>query len=193
LDEDDMTQNKTVLTSRWLATLAASLLLGACGFAGNEKPPLPHVAYVDLERFQGDWYVLDFIPLFPERDAHNGIESYRLRPDGKIATTYQFRKGAVDGPLKTYHPVATVVPGTGNAHWKMQFIWPFKADYHISYLSEDYSEVIIAREKRDYVWLMARQPEISPERRDALRKRIGAMGYDLEKLKAHPQQWGEQE
>ena len=55
--------------------------------------------------------------------------------------------------------VGTVVPGTGNAVWGMQFIWPIKAEYVISYLDAGYSETIIARSKRDYAWIMARTPE----------------------------------
>ena len=55
-------------------------------------------------------------------------------------------------------PVGTVVDTRSNAIWTMRFIWPFEADYRIAYLSPDYSQVIIGREKRDYVWIMARTP-----------------------------------
>jgi apolipoprotein D and lipocalin family protein len=44
-----------------------------------------------------------------------------------------------------------------NAVWGMQFIWPFKAEYRIIFLSEDYSRTVIGRSKRDYVWIMAQQ------------------------------------
>jgi len=40
----------------------------------------------------------------------------------------------------------------------MQFLWPFKAEYLIAYVDPDYSETIIARNNRDYVWIMARTP-----------------------------------
>ena len=40
-----------------------------------------------------------FIPIFPEKNAHNAVESYALNPDGTIATTYRFRDGAFDGPV----------------------------------------------------------------------------------------------
>jgi apolipoprotein D and lipocalin family protein len=71
----------------------------------------------------------------------------------------------------------------------MQFIWPIKADYQIVYLDEDYSRVIIAREKRDLVWLMAREPNIPDAEYEALVTRIVAMGYDATALRLTPQYW----
>ncbi|WP_022960585.1 lipocalin family protein [Spongiibacter tropicus] len=172
-----------------LLALPISLLL-ACV---SPRKALPVSASVDLERFMGDWYVIGFIPLFPERNAHNGIESYALREDGGVAVAYQFRNGSFSSPLKTYRPTAEIVPGTGNAQWKMQFIWPFEADYRIAYVSEDYRETIIARAARDYVWLMARSPSLPEARLQALRKRIAEMGYDMAKFRMQPQQWPEAE
>ncbi len=108
-----------------------ALLLGGCSLVGPDRPPLPMAKNVDLDRFMGDWYVIGFIPLYPERNAHNGIENYRLTADGTIATTYRFRDGGFDQPLETFRPEATVVEGSGNAHWKMQFLWPFSAEYRL--------------------------------------------------------------
>lgn len=160
-------------------------LLAACSGV-PEHPPLPRPDAVDLQRFMGDWHVIGSIPLFPERNAYGGIESYELK-DGKILTTFRFRDGGFDQPVKTYRPVATVVPGTDNTQWKMQFIWPFKADYRIAYLSPDYQVTIIARKARDYVWLMARQPQMGDEVYAAMLARIAAMGYDMEDFRRQPQ------
>jgi apolipoprotein D and lipocalin family protein len=76
-----------------------------------------------------------------------------------------------------------------NAIWGMQFVWPVKADYRIVYLDEDYSVTVIGRNRRDYVWIMARQPRISEQRYAAIVEKIGAMGYDLSELQKVPQQW----
>ena len=171
-------------------TLVSLLLAFTLGCA-SPRQPLPVPAPVDLQRFMGDWYVIGFIPLFPERNAHNGIESYQLSDDGRIAVSYQFREGGFAGPLKTYHPQARVVDNTGNTEWRTQFIWPFTADYRIAYVSPDYSETIIARQARDYVWLMARTPVIADDRLQALRQQIADMGYDMSAFRLQPQQWPE--
>ena len=68
----------------------------------------------------------------------------------------------------------------------MQFIWPFKAEYRIVYLSDDYSKTVIGRSKRDYVWIMARKPAISDEDYAAIVDFLQEQGYDTSKLQKIP-------
>jgi apolipoprotein D and lipocalin family protein len=169
----------------FIPAVAASLVSGC---AGNQQP-LATVDYVDLERFMGDWYVIADIPTFLEKGAHNSVESYELRDDGTIQTTFVMRKDGFDGKRKEYNPVGFVTDKETNAVWGMQFIWPVKADYRIVYLTEDYSQTVSARNKRDYVWVMARTPEISDEDYNGIVSMIGDMGYDLSKIRKVPQKW----
>jgi apolipoprotein D and lipocalin family protein len=71
----------------------------------------------------------------------------------------------------------------------MQFIWPIKAQYLIAYLNEQYTQTIIARDARDYVWIMARTPSLSPGEYQSLLDAVGRMGYDTSKVKLVPQHW----
>lgn len=151
-------------------------------------PPLPVAGNVDLERFMGDWYVIANIPTPVEQDAWSGVESYRLQPDGTVATTFTYKKGGFDGPRKTVASTGFVRDPKTNAVWGMQFIWPVKAEYVITWLDEDYSQTIIGRNKRDYVWVMARQPTISAADYNALTERIRILGYDISKLRRVPHQ-----
>ena len=151
--------------------------------------PLRPVDRVDLERFMGSWYVIVSTPTFIDRDSFNAVESYSLEPDGTISTTFTFQKGGFDGPERIYRPRGFVRPDGSNAVWGMQFIWPIKADYQIVYLDEDYTRVIIAREKRDLVWLMARDPVLPQAEYRALVNHIVALGYDEGSLRLTPQQW----
>lgn len=160
-------------------------LLGGCA----TQPPIATVAQVDLPRFMGSWYVIACIPTFIETEAYNAVETYKLEKDGSIDTTFVFRKGGFNGPVKTYKPHGFVIENSGNALWGMQFIWPIKAEYRIAYLAPDYSSTIIARNSRDYVWIMARSPVLSDSQYETLTKLVGEMGYDLSKLRKVPQQW----
>ena len=151
--------------------------------------PLRPVDRVDLERFMGSWYVIVSTPTFIDRDSFNAVESYSLEPDGTISTTFTFQKGGFDGPERIYRPRGFVRPDGSNAVWGMQFIWPIKADYQIVYLDKDYTRVIIAREKRDLVWLMARDPVLPQAEYRALVDHIVALGYAEDSLRLTPQQW----
>lgn len=160
------------------------------GFWGCSNPrPIQTAQAVDLERFMGKWYVIANIPTFIERDAFNATESYELNPDGTIATTFTFREGNSDGKKKTYHPTGFVVDTQSNAVWHMQFLWPFKADYRIVFVKDDYSQTIIGRVKRDFVWIMARTPSIPEKDYQKLVKMIAEQGYDVSKIQKVPQRW----
>ena len=147
------------------------------------------VEYVDLERFMGSWYVIANIPTFLEKGAHNAIETYELDDDGSIKTTFTFRKDGFDGEEKELNPRGFVTDEKSNALWGMRFIWPIKADYRIVYLDDDYSQTIVGRQKRDFVWIMARTPTISDADFDSLMKRCESLGYDLSKIERVPQRW----
>jgi apolipoprotein D and lipocalin family protein len=149
--------------------------------------PIHTVEHVDLDRFMGDWYVIANIPTFIEKDAYNAIETYRLDDDGTVATTFKFNKGSPDGPLKTYHPRGYIRDKASNAVWGMQFIWPFKAEYRIIFVSEDYSKTVIGRSKRDYVWIMAREPAISDDEYASITNFLQEQGYDIKDLQKVPQ------
>jgi apolipoprotein D and lipocalin family protein len=170
-----------------ISSLAALLTLAGCQGAPNK--PLAAVPQVDLPRFMGDWYVIASIPTFIETGAHNAVESYRLDADGTIAVTFTFRDGAFDGKPKQYTPRGFVRDTTSNAVWGMQFIWPIKTDYRITYLTPDYSQTIISREQRDYVWIMARTPVIADADYQRMAELVRAQGYDIARLQKVPQQW----
>jgi apolipoprotein D and lipocalin family protein len=161
-------------------------MLGACASRG---PEMKTVDYVDLERFMGDWYVIANIPTFLEKGAHNAVETYALNDDGTIATTFVFRDGSFDGEEKTYTPKGFIREDGSNALWGMRFIWPIKADYRIVYLDDDYTHTVIARQKRDFVWIMARTPEISDEDYEKLIEFVASIGYDVSKIERVPQRW----
>ncbi|WP_083441016.1 lipocalin family protein [Aquincola tertiaricarbonis] len=172
---------------------AAGLVLGACVLLAAcqstpTRPPLAVAPSLDIDRYMGDWYVIAVIPTWPERNAYDAVERYERRPDGKIATTFTFRDGGHDEPLKTMRPVGTVLPGTSNAIWTMQFLWPFEADYRIMHIDPAYKEVVVGREKRDYVWIMSRTPTMPAADLERLTRLVAAQGYDVGKLRRVPQQ-----
>ena len=170
-----------------LLLIMLSSLFGGC--AGNKMNEIATVKPVDIPRFMGDWYVIAVIPTVIETQAYNAIENYKLDSDGTIATTFTYYKAAFDGPLKTYHPRGFVNKESGNGLWGMQFIWPFKADFRIAYLDENYQRTIIARNARDYVWIMARTPQISEENYREMTDFVKNLGYDMSKLRKVPQDW----
>ncbi len=167
------------------------LIAGAVGAtACSVMPPesFPRESYVDIERFMGPWYVIAHIPPSPVQNAYNSLERYERIGPGEIKTVFTFREGGFDGKRETMKPTGYVVDGTGNAIWGMQFFWPIKMEYTITHVSDDYQTAIVARSARDYVWILARTPEIAPAVYDDLVERVAALDYDMSKLRRVPQQ-----
>lgn len=171
------------------SVLALALVIAAIGCSAH--PPLPTVSSVDLDRFMGDWYVIGHVPASSEKDAYNGVETYELGEDGEIRTTYVFRDGGFDGPIRVLEPTGYVQDESTNATWGMRFYWwwPFKLEYLITYLDDAYRDTIIARSARDYAWIMSRDPKMSDVRYEELTEELRRQGYDTSQLRRVPQRW----
>jgi apolipoprotein D and lipocalin family protein len=163
---------------RQLLVIAMAVAAAGC----TTLPPITTVEGVDIHRFMGDWYVIAAIPTPFEKEVFNGVESYRLTGEGIIETTFTFNKGGFDGPVKTYRPKGFVRDPSSNAVWDMQFIWPFKAEYRVIHLNDDYTRTVIGRSKRDYVWVMARTKQIPAGDLEKITQFIASQGYDVSKL-----------
>jgi apolipoprotein D and lipocalin family protein len=169
-----------------LLLTAAALVLGGC----SVMPPddFPRAERVDVERFMGAWYVIAHIPPSATANSYNSIERYEQVEPGVIRTVFTYREGGFDGERERMEPTGYVLEGTGNAVWAMQFFWPIRLEYTISYVSPDYDTTIIARSARDLVWIMARTPRIPESTYEELVGRVGDLGYDVSKLRRVPQQ-----
>jgi apolipoprotein D and lipocalin family protein len=164
------------------------LLLIAALPACRSMPVMPTPApQVDLPRYMGDWYVIGSIPSPLEKDAYNAVETYTLDADGTIGTTFTFNKGSSQGKSKQLKARGFVKDRSTNSIWGMQFVWPIKADYRIAWIAPDYSQVVVAREKRDYLWIMARTPQLPDAEYQRLTEFAGSLGYDISQIRKVPQ------
>jgi apolipoprotein D and lipocalin family protein len=111
-----------------------------------------------------------------------------MNDDGSIDTTFTFNKGSFDGELKEYNPTGFVLNEETNARWGMRFIWPIKADYRIIYLSDDYRHTVIGRQKRDFLWIMSREPTIPDALYRDLVDFVVDLGYERSSIRKVPQQ-----
>ena len=163
-----------------------------CGCFINESKdmePLKTVSKVEIERFMGDWYVIANIPTFLEKNATNAIESYRLDDKGNIDATFSFYQNNPNGKKKVYNPKGFIYNSTTNAEWRMQFLWPFKMPFLIIDLDDKYSYTVIGIPSRNYVWIMARKPELPEKTYQSILKNLEVVGYDISRIYKVPQVW----
>lgn len=165
------------------AAAALALLLSGCA---SGLPPLRTVEQLDLNRYMGKWYVIACIPTFIETEAYNAVETYRLEPDGSIDTVFTFNQGGFDGPVKRYNPRGFVRDPVHRSTWGMQFVWPIKAEFLVTHVDPGYTRTVVGRNRRDYVWIMARTPDMPATDYDQLVRELAAQGYDVAKLRRVP-------
>lgn len=174
------------------AVLLCGLFTSACAtFSASTPSPVAIAPSVDLQRYSGDWYLIAHIPTSRDIEAHNAQENYALRPDGSIGITYRNRLGGFDGGHKLMTPTAYVIENSNNALWGVRFgwYWPFIYEYRIAHVEPDYSVVIVARSKRDFLWLFSREPRIENAQLTRYTELVKSWGYDVSKLIRVPQQW----
>ncbi len=150
--------------------------------------PLQTVQHVDIPRYMGDWYVIANIPYFAEKDCVDSIESYALRPDGKIDNWFTCRKKTFDAPMKRKATaVATIEDKSTNATWSVRFFKIISVKYLILDLDPDYQWVAVGHPSRRYGWVMSRSKQLPEQTYQEILEKLRAEGYDTSKFQKVPQ------
>lgn len=170
-----------------LIILVATIMLAACaGRSTRPMPPLSPAPSVDLPRFMGTWHVIAHVPYFFEKGKVATRDEYRLRPDGRIDNDFVFKDhfGAED---RRWRGISTVVPGSGGARWKVQFVWPFSTELVVVHIDDDYQGASLVTPDRKLAWVFGREPTMDPARYQALVARLVEQGVELNALQRVPQ------
>jgi len=173
------------LSPRWRLLLALTLLsssataLQGCSTAGK---PLS-LADVDLNRMYGGWYLIATIPNGFERGLVAPYDVYTRRSDGDIREDFYVQRGGFDAPLKHFTVHDWVRPGTRNAHWRVQIVWPINLPFLVLYADPEYRYVLFGEDGRDLGWIYSRTPRITDADYQALLARFQAAGYDASKFR----------
>jgi len=170
----------------FFAGLAAMLLAetsGCASSAGN----IPAVSGFEPGKYMGVWYEIARLPHRFERGLDYVQAEYTLNPDGTIRVVNQgIRNGEkrrIVGKAKLKYPHAK--PLTGEL--RVSFFGPFYSDYRIIELADDYNYAAVTGSSMDYLWILARKPDMAPERLREILGRMEKLGFAVGKLE-YPQQ-----
>jgi lipocalin/uncharacterized protein YbjT (DUF2867 family)/ligand-binding SRPBCC domain-containing protein len=179
---------------RWATAmaLAAAAMLRPAAAHAQTPPPVRAVPSVDLERYAGDWFEIARFPNRFQRQCAGDVRaSYTRRPDGRIDVVNRCR--TADGETEA-RGIARIVDEQSFAKLKVRFapawlsfipaVW---GDYWIIGLAPDYSWAVVGEPGRDYLWILARAPQLDDESIAAARSAARASGYDVERLVQTPQ------
>jgi apolipoprotein D and lipocalin family protein len=173
---------------RLLVLLGAVLALAGCANSGTGVVPPKTVEKVDLQRYQGTWYELARLPMFFQRNCAQSEAHYELQDDGSIGVTNRCR--TYDGDQQEVKGQAVAqVPGETSKLWVRFDNWASsllpgltKGDYWVLYLDDNYQTALVGHPNRKYLWLLARDQDISSQSRTALLEEARKRGYDTGEL-----------
>ncbi len=166
--------------ARLLLTICFSVpLLAACtGQPENVEPVTPF----DVARYEGVWYEIARLDHSFERGLTNVTATYELREDGTVSVlnrgfdTEKCEWDEADGVAK--------FQGDPNvASLSVTFFWPFAGGYHVFALDqENYEYALIAGPSTDFLWILARQPDLPSDITDGLIGKAREAGFPVEEL-----------
>lgn len=157
---------------------------------GCSSVSFPTVKKVDLQRYMGSWYVAAGRFTMFEKDVNNAVEIYNYDEASKtIKIDFTYRQGSPQGKEKKIPQKAWVVEGSENAHWRVSPFWPFKFDYLIVALAEDYSWVAVGVPDQKYLWIMFRKKNPAPAEIRSVVDELNRVHYDTSNLVFVPQSW----
>lgn len=126
----------------------------------------------------GGWYIVATIPNWFERGMVAPYDVYSMRPDGDIREDFFMRSGGANERLRHFTVRDHVVPGTNNARWRVQILWPIRLPFLVLYTDPAYRYVLFGENDRSLGWVFSRTPTIDDEDYRAILDRFAALGYD---------------
>lgn len=154
------------------------LLVGCTGRPDGIEP----VTGFDINRYQGTWYEIMRLDHSFERGLSNVTATYTLLDDGEVRVV---NRGFDAEDCQWDEAVGTAeFQGRSDvASLSVTFQWPFAGGYHVFELDEaNYEYALVAGPNRDFLWLLARTPDLAETKRTRLVARAKDAGFPVDEL-----------
>lgn len=169
-------------------TLIASLRVPVRLGHSQTLPAVRTVPAVDLDRYAGDWFEIARFPNRFQRACVGDVRvTYARRADGRLDVLNRCR--TANGDIEA-RGIARLASDDGSfAKLKVRFapawlswlgaVW---GNYWIIGLAPDYSWAVVGDPSRQYLWILARTPQLDESSMAAARAAARASGYELDRL-----------
>ncbi len=159
----------------------ATLLVILSGCTGRPDGVEPVTSF-DISRYRGVWYEILRLDHSFERGLTNVTATYTLRDDGSVGV---LNKGfdRKNCRWKEADGRAVFQGDRDTASLSVTFFWPFAGGYHVFALDrQDYGWAMISGPSHDFLWILARKPDLSPEIRQRLVENARGLGFPVDEL-----------
>jgi apolipoprotein D and lipocalin family protein len=157
------------------------LCMVCCRTKGQD---LETVQTVDLDKYLGLWYEIASFPASFQKGCRCSTAEYQQVANKKYLSVINkcLKITSRGSKMSVASGKAFVVKGSGNARLKVQFLWPFRGDYYIIVLDDNYRYVVVGHPARKYLWILSREPYMASDTYSELVERVKEKGYDISRL-----------
>ncbi|MGO1617202.1 MAG: lipocalin family protein [Oceanisphaera sp.] len=154
------------------------MLLTACTGLPDAVTPVKNF---DSERYLGTWYEIARLDHSFEQGLAQVTAEYQQGDEGEIRV---INRGIVQQTQEQKKAVgkAYFVNDEQEAHLKVSFFGPFYSSYAVFELDEDYRYAFVSGYNHDYLWLLAREPEVSPALKAQFVEQAQQLGFATDQL-----------
>ena len=151
------------------------------------------VDHVDLNKYTGTWYEIGRLPMYFQRNCAGDVTAnYTEKTDGSgiIVTNKCVDKDGssivAEGLAKPVDESGSKLKVTFLPSW-LRWLPVGRADYWVLARDADYKMALIGTPDKEYLWLLARSPNVTQETYAKYRQIAQQQGYDLKEFKLTPQ------
>ncbi|MBY5945404.1 lipocalin family protein [Photobacterium rosenbergii] len=165
--------------------ISVGLLVVMAGCTGMPKSVKP-VSPFSVDKYLGTWYEIARLDHSFERGLSDVSAIYSLNDDGSIKVT---NRGfdTKDQEWQQADGRAVFVDDENKGHLKVSFFGPFYSSYVVFFLEPDYSVALVSGFNTDYLWLLARDPELDKAQISRYVAIAQKAGFETDKL-IYPEQ-----
>lgn len=166
------------MKKRRLLALFALLFGGCVGTPQGIEP----VTGFELERYLGTWYEIARLDHRFERGLSRVSATYSRRDDGGIRVVNRGFNQTTGAWKEAIGRAYFTGPADVGA-LKVSFFGPFYGGYNVIALDrEGYRWALVCGPSRDYLWILARSPQLDPEVYQRLVAQAGELGFAVDGL-----------
>jgi apolipoprotein D and lipocalin family protein len=165
-----------------LRVLAVCITLGLSNGCTGVPDGVSVVTDFDIERYLGTWYEIARLDHSFERGLSQVTATYSLREDGGVHVVNRGRSDDT-GEWDEAIGKAYFVGARDIGQLKVSFFGPFYGGYNVIDLDKiDYQYSLVAGPNRDYLWILARTPQLESSTVETLIDRARALGFATDEL-----------
>ena len=153
-------------------------------FSGCARLPegVSPVEGFELERYLGTWYEIARLDHSFERGLSRVSATYSLNDDGSVRVVNR-GYSAERARWQSAEGRARFVERPDLGYLKVSFFGPFYGAYVVLELDrQEYRYALVCGPSREYLWLLARQPDLNGQTTARLIARAAELGFPVERL-----------